>query len=143
MRIQINSYMSKRIDAFANAAIQELGEPARAEFQKAADRVAEEWSAAIPDGRGGSESARMKDIVAKVTMPRSGGFFVRMGWLNGSPMAADGKQTWFIYHDTGYHAFGKTWVAGIGVYLSQRSRLMDELENAKDRIITKIERMKK
>ena len=143
MRIQINSYMTKRIDAFTNAAIQELGEPARAEFQKAADRVADQWSAAIPEGRGGSENARMKDITAKVTMPRTGGFFVRMGWLNGSPMAADNKQTWFIYHDTGYHAFGKTWVSGIGVYLNQRSRLMGELENAKGRIVTKIERMKK
>lgn len=143
MRIEVNSFIAKKIDAFVDAATKEVTDGALIEFQKAADKVASDWSDAIPSGRGGRENARMKDITAKVTQPKAGGFFVRMGWLNGSPMAEDGKQTWFIYHDTGYHAFGKTWVGGIGVYLSQRSRLLDEMDAAKARIIRKVERLQK
>lgn len=141
MKIQINSFMAVRLDRMVDGATKELTDGAEKEFQKAADKVAQEWSDAIPAGRGGSRSAQMKDISAIVTQPKRGGFFVRMGWLNGPPMAEDGKQTWFIYHDTGYHAFGKTWVPGIGVYLSMRSKVLDEMDNAADRVARRVEKV--
>ena len=142
MRITVNSYVAKKIDDFVANAAKELREGAAVEFQKAGDKVAQEWSNAIPAGRGGSWNAQMKNISAKVTTPDSGGFFVRMGWLNGPPRAENGRTTWFIYHDTGYHMYGtQHWVSGIGVYLSMRSKLLDEMDAARSRVYRKIERM--
>lgn len=131
-RVTINQYSARRVLGKINGAPKEFLNAIQEELQEASDKVAEEWSDAIPNGRGGSYNAEMKNIQAAVTQPRRGGFFIRMGWLDGGPPAADGRSTWFIYHDTGYHFYGTGhWVGGLGQFLKRQSQLMDEIEQVK------------
>ncbi len=104
-------FFTARLRGFEKSATDTLTKDAQAEYQKAADDTAEYWSNRIPAGRGGSWNSQMKDIDGVVSMPKAGGFFVRVGWLNNPPMAEDGKVTWFIYHDTGYHFYANDRIA--------------------------------
>lgn len=100
-------FFTARFDTFFKEADKVLTEQAAVLFTEAAERVAEQWGARVKaSGRGGSHNADMANIKAKVTQPKKGGFFVRIGWLNSPPAAADGKTSWYVYQDAGYDPFG-------------------------------------
>lgn len=138
-RVTINAYTAQRLLGRIDSAPQVLLNETEKELQKIGDRSAQEWSDAIvSDGRGGQTwNSPMSKVEARVTQPRSGGFFLRMGWLNGGPApVGGGASTWFIYQDTGYLAFNRgPRVAGLGQFLKRRSEVLD----AAERIAAKIE----
>jgi hypothetical protein len=87
----------------------------------------------------------MDDIDGRVTQPRRGGFFVRMGWLNGPPLAEDGKTTWFVYQDVGYDPFGMIRkgynarrIPGLMLQLDARRMLQDGLYQANMRVVRRV-----
>lgn len=133
-------FFTQRLKGFEATATNILMKDAQQEYQRAADDAAEYWSGRIPSGRGGSWNSQMKDVTGSVTMPKAGGFFVRVGWLNNPPQAKDEKTSWFVYHDTGYRMYGGShWVAGLMIQQDARARLVENLRDANDRIAAKVE----
>lgn len=136
-------FFTKRIDAAVLQGKKELTEVARKEYQKAAEEAADWWGSRVrASGRGGGWNAQMSNINAKVTMPRAGGFFVRVGWFDPSgPRAEDGRTSWFVYHDTGYDMFGRgsTFIPGLMLQLDARQRLEKEMRAANERIAARVE----
>lgn len=136
-------FVTKRIDAAVLQGQRILTQDARDEYQEAADTAAEWWGSRIrSSGRGGSWNAQMSDINAQVTTPKSGGFFVRVGWFNPSgPQAEDGKTSWFVYQDTGYDLFGqgKHFIPGLLLQLDARQQLELEMFKANERIARRVE----
>lgn len=133
-------FFTKRIEDGLLAGQDILRKDAQEEYAEAAEKVADEWGNRIrASGRGGSHNAEMSNINHQVTQPRSGAFFVRVGWFDpAGPMAADGKTSWFVYHDTGYRAFGKTWVPGLMIQLDMRQKLELEIREANERLAGKV-----
>lgn len=135
-------FFTARLNGFYDEANKALTTEAAKEFQEAADQVAEEWSKRVKaSGRGGSHNSEMADIKAKVTQPKKGGFFVRIGWLDSPPKAADGKTSWFVYQDAGYDPFGMiargipaSRVPGIFAQMDARARANRLFEQAVDNI---------
>lgn len=136
-------FVAKRIDEAVLAGQKELKTGARKEYQEAAEKVADQWSARIKaSGRGGSQwNPKMANINAKVTMPKAGGFFVRIGWFDpDGPLAEDGKTSWFVYQDTGYHLFGtSTEIPGLMIQQDMRHLIEVEMRDASDRIARRVE----
>lgn len=141
-RVSVNMYTAQRLLGRIDGAPQVLLDETEKQLQKVGDNVAQEWSDAIPAGRGGSHNSQMKDITAQVTQPRSGGFFLRMGWLNGGPPpVGGGASTWFVYHDTGYLAFNRgPRVEGLGQFLKRRAQVLDASERIKSRVEVKLQK---
>lgn len=137
-------FFTKRVTDAVVAGQRVLTSEAQSEYQKAADDVAEWWGGRIrASGRGGSHNAAMSNINAKVTQPKAGGFFVRVGWFDPSgPIAEDGKTSWFVYQDTGYDLFGRgnTFIPGLMLQLDARQRLEVAMRDANERIANKVER---
>ena len=100
-------------------------------FQEAGDEAADWWANRVK-ASGRAPGKGMDNITARVTQPRSGGFFVRMGWLDNPPLAADGKTTWFVYQDVGYNLFGRgtTYIQGLMLQTDARSRLTENKHEA-------------
>lgn len=133
-------FFTARLKDVAKDMTEALSKGALEEYQRAADEVADYWSDRIPAGRGGSHNAEMKNITGKVTMPKSGGYFVRVGWLGSPPMAKNGATTWFVFHDTGYRFYGGPhWVQGLMIQGDARSLLIDKMKDANDNIAAKVE----
>lgn len=134
-------YTTKRITDAIGGAIQVL-ESSTDEYKEAAETVADWWGGRIrASGRGGSHNAQMANIESQVTTPRRGGYFIRVGWLSGPPRAADGKTSWFVYQDTGYHMFGGShFVPGLMLQIDARQRLEVEIFKANERIARRAER---
>lgn len=137
-------FFTGRVKAFELEARGILTEDAEREYTKAATEVAEWWSKGIrSSGRGGASwNSQMADVKGKATQPRSGGFFVRVGWIDGSPpRAADGSATWFVYQDSGYRFFGGPhWVQGLGLQIQARSKLGDAIHDANKKLADKVKR---
>lgn len=137
-RVKINTYSAQRIADRLRGAPPVLLDEAEKQLQKAGDKVAKTWSDAIASsGRGGGQwNAQMSNVQAKVTQPSSGGFFLRIGWLDGGPApAGGGASTWFIYHDTGYRFYGTShWVSGLGQFLARRAEMLDEADKITARV---------
>lgn len=120
----------------------ELTTKAQKQFEKEAEDVAEWWSGRIKaSGRGGRHNSEMANVRAAVTQPRSGGFFVRMGWLDSPPRAADGSTTWFVYQDQGYDPFGMirkgynaSMVPGLMLQMDARRMLAEGMRDASSRV---------
>lgn len=115
-------------------------------YQEAADEAAEWWGNRIrSSGRGGSHNAEMAAVEGRVTQPRRGGFFFRVGWLNHPPMAEDGRTSWFVYQDSGYDPFGMvrkgyaaTPVPGLLLQIDARRMLQEGIRDANDKIASEI-----
>lgn len=133
-------FIAKRITDNIQAGINVLERDIQPEYTKAAGEVAEWWSRGIlRSGRGGSHNAAMARIESQVNKTGSG-WSVRVGWLGSPPMAADGKTSWYVYHDRGYNAFGRgTYVPGLFLQLDARQRLEIGLRDANERIVRKVE----
>lgn len=139
-------FFTKRIDEFFDEADEALTTYAAKQYQEAADETAEWWSNRIrASGRGGRHNSDMANIEAAVTQPKKGGFFVRVGWLNGAPPAEDGRTTWYVYQDTGYDPFGMIRkgynaqrVPGLFIQQDARDRLKANMQQANTRILHKI-----
>ena len=113
-------------------------------YQEAAEHAAEWWSGKITSS-GRAPGHGMENVEAKVTQPRKGGFFFRVGWLNHPPMASDGKTSWFVYQDAGYDPFGMitkgysaTRVPGLLLQIDARRMLQDGIHDANDQIAREI-----
>lgn len=134
-------FIAKRITDNIEAGINVLQRDIQPEYTKAAGEVAEWWSRGIlRSGRGGSHNRQMASIESSVNKTGSG-WSVRVGWLGGAPMAADGKTTWFVYQDTGYNAFGRgPFISGLMLQIDARQRLEVGLRDANERIARKVER---
>lgn len=134
-------YATKRITDGINGAIKVL-ESSRQEYEEAAEEVADWWGSRIrSSGRGSQWNPQMSNIQSQVTTPKRGGYFIRVGWLSGAPMAKDGRTSWFVYQDTGYHMFGgERWIPGLMLQLDARQRLEVEIFKANERIARKAER---
>lgn len=109
---------------------------AQKRFQDAGNEAAEWWSDRIA-ASGRAPGKGMENVTAQVTQPRSGGFFVRMGWLSGAPRAADGRTTWFVYQDTGYDPFGMvrkgynaSMIPGLMLQIDARRMLQENMRDA-------------
>lgn len=139
MRVTVNMYAAQRVLGRLASAPKVLLDGIEEELQEAGDRVTGEWGDAVSaSGRGGANwNKEMSNVTAQVTQPKSGGFFLRLGWLNGGPApVGGGASTWFVYHDTGYLAFGRgPQVSGLGQFLKRRSEMLD----AADAIAGKVE----
>ena len=139
MRVTVNMYAAQRIRGRLASAPKVMLDGIQEELQEAGDRIAGEWGDAVSaSGRGGANwNKEMSNVTAQVTQPKSGGFFLRLGWLNGGPApVGGGASTWFVYHDTGYLAFGRgPRVSGLGQFLKRRSEMLD----AADAIAGKVE----
>jgi len=111
------------------------------EAKSIASEVADKWSNRIKSsGRGGRWNSQMARIETSFTTPKSGALFVRMGWLGSPPPAADGRTTWFAYHDTGYHAFGgPTFVPGLMAQMDARRDLTRRYNELAEDIARKAE----
>lgn len=107
-------------------------------YQEAADEAAEWWSGQIVAKRR-AEGHGMERVRGAVTQPRRGGFFFRVGWLDGSPKAADGRTSWFVYQDAGYHLFGgPTEIPGLLLQIDARRMLQEGIRDANDKIAREI-----
>lgn len=135
-------FFTARLNGFYDEANKALTTEAANDFQEAADKVAEAWSKRVKSsGRGGSHNSDMADIKAKVTQPKRGGFFVRIGWLDSPPKAADGKTSWYVYQDVGYDPFGMiargipaNRVPGLFAQMDARAQADSLFEEAVDKI---------
>ena len=135
-------YATKRITDKIHAGIDVLQSDAvKVEYLQAAGDVAEWWSRGIArSGRGGSHNRQMASIETRVTKSVTA-WNIRVGWLGNPPMAEDGKTTWFVYQDTGYHLFGGSrFIPGLMLQLDARQRLEVEIRNANERIANKVQR---
>lgn len=136
-------FVTKRIDAAVLRGQKELTDGARKEYQEAAEEAAEWWGDRIrASGRGGQWNAQMSNINSQVTSPKSGGFFIRVGWFNpAGPRAEDNRTSWFVYQDTGYDLFGRgsTFIPGLMLQIDARQRLENEMRKANERIADRVE----
>lgn len=100
-------------------------------YQDAADEVAADWADKVRSS-GRAPGKKMDNITGRVTRPRRGGFFVRVGWLNNPPMAEDGKTSWFVYQDVGYNLFGRgtRFIPGLMLQMEARARLREQMQDA-------------
>lgn len=110
-------------------------------LQDYADEAAQNWSQKIARS-GRAPGHGMENVSASVTAPKSGGYFVRMGWLNNPPKAADGKTTWFVYQDVGYDLFGRgsTFIPGLFLQIDARADLQAKLGEAREVIAQMVKR---
>lgn len=134
-------FFVKRLGGAIAAGQDVLTKDAGPEYEKAAGEVAEEWSRRIASsGRGGSNNGLMADINHKVTQPKSGGYFVRIGWFDPAGLPAkDGKTSWFVYQDVGYRAFGnRAFVPGLLIQQDMRQKLEVKMLQANTRIASKV-----
>lgn len=134
-------FISKRITDSIEAGINVLENDSKKEYTQAAGEVAEWWSKGISrSGRGGSHNRQMASISSAVN--GSGGRFnIRVGWLGSPPMAADGKTSWFVYQDTGYHLFGGSrFISGLMLQIDARQRLEVAIRDANERLVAKTHR---
>lgn len=135
-------FFTARVDQAALRSQKILTDDARSEYLAEMRDVAEWWGGKIrASGRGGSHNAQMSNIETAITTTGSGKFFMRVGWLGSPPMAADGKTTWFVYQDTGYHMFGGShFVPGLMLQLDARQRLAEGIRDANKRLAARVER---
>lgn len=139
-------FFTGRLDRFFDEADEALTTYAQQQYEEAAQDAADWWGRAIASsGRGGSHNSQMANVQARVTQPRSGGFFVRVGWLEGAPMAEDGRTSWFVYQDAGYDPFGMIAkgynaqrVPGLLLQIDARTRLVENLFDANERIVARV-----
>lgn len=135
-------FATQRFDKMFDAIDEALTAKAQKHYQEAADEAAEWWSNRVrASGRGGRHNSEMANIRGAVTQPRKGGFFVRMGWLDSPPRAADGRTTWFVYQDMGYDPFGMrakgynaAMVPGLLLQMDARRMLSEGLRDANAKI---------
>lgn len=135
-------FATQKIDKFFDEANDIATNRAQVLYTQAVEDVAEWWGDRIAaSGRGGDHNAEMAGIEGRVTQPRKGGFFFRVGWLNHPPMAADGRTSWFVYQDVGYDPFGMakkgygaSRVPGLLLQLDARSRLQESIRDANAQI---------
>jgi hypothetical protein len=137
-------FVTSRLDNFIQAGEHAVTTYAQEQYQEAADEAAEWWAGKVR-ASGRAPGKGMDDIDGRVTQPRRGGFFVRMGWLNGPPLAEDGKTTWFVYQDVGYDPFGMIRkgynarrIPGLMLQLDARRMLQDGLYQANMRVVRRV-----
>lgn len=129
-------FATARLNSMFDEMEEALTDRAQGRYQKAADDAADWWGGRIASS-GRASGHGMENVQGRVTQPRSGGFFVRMGWLGSAPRAADGKTTWFVYQDTGYDPFGMVrkgfnarMVPGLMLQVDARQLLAENLRDA-------------
>lgn len=135
-------FFTARIDQATLRSQKILTEDARSEYLDEMREVSEWWGGKIrASGRGGSHNGQMSNIETQISSTGSGKFFMRVGWLGSPPQAADGKTTWFVYQDTGYHMFGGPhFVPGLMLQIDARQRLTEGVRDANKRLAARVER---
>lgn len=139
-------FFRARMDTFFDEANEALTTFALSQYQEAAEEVAEEWSRRVR-ASGRAPGKGMDNISGRVTQPKRGGFFLRVGWLDNPPMAEDGKTSWFVYQDIGYDPFGMiakgynaSRVPGLLLQVDARQNLAVKVRDANKRIAGRVSR---
>lgn len=137
-------FATQKLEKFFDDAEEIATDRALTYYTEAVEDVAEWWSRSI-SASGRAPGHGMENIEGRVTQPRKGGFFFRLGWLNHPPMAEDGKTSWFVYQDVGYDPFGMirkgyaaTPVPGLLLQIEARRRLQEGVRDANDKIMREI-----